>query len=221
MDQDGLSAAELDSALSFLEGANAFLGGWAMLRRRIEFWREHSAPGETMTVLDVGTGAGDIPRRILAWGRERGVRVSVTGIDADERVLRIARRRAPAEPGLEFVRADLREFASRGRRFDYVLGSLVLHHVPPPELPGFLRLCGTLAERGMFFGDLRRGAAAYVGVRAATMFAGRVSRHDGPLSVRRAFRPEELEAAAAEAGLGWLSVRAEPFFRLSLSGEKL
>ena len=118
------------------------------------------------------------------------------------------------------MHADLGTFAALDGRFDYVLGSLFLHHLPPAELVPSLRLCDGLALKGMLFSDLRRCAAAYAGVSALTCMAGRVSRYDGPLSVRRAFLPEELEDAAERAGLRYLRVRRGPFFRLSLAGEK-
>jgi hypothetical protein len=47
-----------------------------------------------------------------------------------------------------------------------------------------------------------------------------IVRHDGPLSVRRAFLSEDLSRAAEEAGLDYLRVRRHPWFRLSLAGEK-
>lgn len=219
MDGGGLPPAELDEALDFLAFSNAVFGGWAAVREVAEAWSRRWETYRPITFLDVGTGAADIPRRLLRWGRERGFALSVTAIDSDPAVLGSARRRAGGEAGLELVEADLRDFARSGRRFDYVLGSLVLHHVPHAQLPGMLRACDALAGRGLLFSDLHRNAWAYLGVRAATLLGGRVSRHDGPLSVRRAFRAGELAAAAAEAGLGYLRVAGGPL-RLTLSGEK-
>lgn len=221
MDSGGVGAGELGDALAFLEATNTYLGGWAILRERLDAWRPAWDPGEPVTILDVGTGAADLPLRVLRWGRERRFDIKVTAIDGDPAVLDYARRRTAGAPGLELLGADLKSFADSGRRFTYVTGSLFLHHVPPAELVGALRLCDRLATRGLLFSDLLRSPAAYAGVRALTCLSGRVTRFDGPLSVRRAFRPEELEAAAAEAGLLYLRARRGPFFRLSLSGEKL
>lgn len=219
MDGGGLDDAELDRALGFLSFTNGYLGGWAAVRGVLEAWSGRWERGRPLSFLDVGTGAADMPRRLLRWGRERGLALSVTAIDADPAVLALARRRAGAEPGLTLERAGLRALAGSGRRFDYVMGSLLLHHLPHAELPGLLRLCDELAGRGLLFSDLHRNAWSYWGVRAATLLGGRVSRHDGPLSVRRAFRPAELAAAAADAGLDYLCVAGGPL-RLTLAGEK-
>lgn len=220
MDSGKVSAEELAEALDFLSASNAFLGGWAVMRERLEVWSPAWDKRRIITMLDVGTGAADLPMRILNWGRQRRFKITIVGIDTDPTVLELARRRTEEEPYLTLVHSDLASFAAEGGRFDYVLGSLFLHHVPPAELVNTLRLCDGLAEKGLLFSDLRRCAAAYAGVRALTCLGGRVTRNDGPLSVRRSFLPEELETAASDAGLRYVKVRRGPFFRLSLAGEK-
>lgn len=220
MDTGGASPAELCDALDFLSASNSFLGGWSVMRERLEVWSRAWDKRRIITMLDVGTGAADLPLRILNWGRQRRFNIKITGIDLDETVLDLARARTEGEESLRLLQAGLKDFAETGSTFDYVLGSLFLHHLPPGELVESLRLCDGLAERGLLFSDLRRCAAAYAGVRALTCLRGRVTRCDGPLSVRRAFLPEELETAAERAGLRYLRVRRGPFFRLSLAGEK-
>ena len=220
MDSGTTSPAELDDALDFLSAANTFLGGWAVMRERLEIWSRAWDRKKTVTMLDIGTGAADLPIRILSWGRRRRFSIKIVGIDTDAKVLDLARKRTEGEENLGLMHADLGTFAALDGRFDYVLGSLFLHNLPPAELVPSLRLCDGLALKGMLFSDLRRCAAAYAGVSALTCMAGRVSRYDGPLSVRRAFLPEELEDAAERAGLRYLRVRRGPFFRLSLAGEK-
>jgi 2-polyprenyl-3-methyl-5-hydroxy-6-metoxy-1,4-benzoquinol methylase len=220
MDSGTASPAELSDALSFLSASNSYLGGWAVMRERLEIWSRAWDKRKIITMLDVGTGAADLPLRILSWGRQRRFNIKIVAIDTDEKVLDLARERTEGEASLSLFHSDLKTFAAAGGRFDYVTGSLFLHHLPPAELVDSLRLCDGLAAKGMLFSDLRRCAAAYAGVRALTCMTGRVTRNDGPLSVRRAFLPEELEAAAERAGLRYLRVRRGSFFRLSLAGEK-
>lgn len=219
LDSGAATAEELSDALDFLSVSNAFLGGWSVMRERLEVWSKAWDKRRIVTMLDVGTGAADLPIRVLNWGRQRRFNIKIIGIDADEKIIDLARERNDGEESLTLLHSDLRTFASMGGRFDYVLGSLFLHHLPPAELEESLKHCDSLASKGMLFGDLRRCAAAYAGVRALTCMSGRVARNDGPLSVRRAFLPEELESAAHNAGLSYLRVRRGPFF-LSLAGEK-
>ncbi len=220
MDSGEAGEAELSDALDFLSATNTFLGGWSVMRERLEIWSRAWDKRKPVTMLDVGTGAADLPVRILNWGRQRRFDIRITAIDLDEKVLALARQRTDGEERLELIASDLKTFAGRGGRFDYVLGSLFLHHLPPAELVDSLKLCDGLAKKGLLFSDLHRCAAAYAGVRALTCITSRVTRYDGPLSVRRAFTPEELERAAEEAGLRYLRVRRGPFYRLSLAGEK-
>ncbi len=220
MDSGSVSPQELGDALDFLSTTNGLLGGWSVMRERLEVWSRAWDKRRTITMLDVGTGAADMPLRILDWGRRRRFKIKITAIDLDEQVIKLARERGAECADLTLVHADLRTFAAMGGRFDYVTGSLFLHHLPPAELESSLRLCDGLAAKGLLFSDLHRCAAAYAGVKALTFMSGRVTRYDGPLSVRRAFLPEELEFAAEGAGLDYLRVRRGPFFRLSLAGEK-
>jgi len=220
MDTEAPTPKEFNEALDLLTASNSFLGGWAVVRERLDIWSRAWDKRKIVTMLDVGTGAADLPLRVLNWGRQRRFNIKIIGIDPDEKMLQAARERSEGEQSLSLIHADLRTFASMGGRFDYVLGSMFLHHLPPAELENSLRLCDGLASKGLLFSDLRRCAAAYAGVKALTCMSGRVTRNDAPLSVRRAFLPEELESAAHHAGLRYLKVRRGGFFRLSLAGEK-
>lgn len=220
LDQGFANDQERSDAVGFQAASNGFLGGWAVLRERLEVWSRAWDKRKSITMLDVGTGAADMPNRILHWGRRRRFNIRIIGIDADGEVLRLARERNEGEDNLALIHADLRAFAAFGGRFDYVLGSLFLQRLKPAELVPALKTCDSLAIKGMFFSDLRRCAAAYAGFSALTCLAGRVPRNDGPLAVRRAFLPAELESAAEDAGLRYLRVRRGAFFRLSLAGEK-
>ena len=56
MDSGTTSPAELDDALDFLSAANTFLGGWAVMRERLEIWSRAWDRKKTVTMLDIGTG---------------------------------------------------------------------------------------------------------------------------------------------------------------------
>ena len=88
-------------------------------------------------------------------------------------------------------------------------------------LPEYLADRLPIAGRGMIISDLERSRAGYWAVTALSRIIGNaVVRHDAPLSVRRAFNLADLNLLARESGLGYLKSRKEPFFRVSLSGEK-
>ncbi len=222
MDTAPASAAAMRGALRFLELTNRWFGGSRLVLSHLAAWavRWPRVCG-TVTVLDVGTGTADIPMALVRWARARGVRLAVTGLDLVKSITELAAARVRQFPEISIVSGDLFEFARTGARFDYVTASLFLHHVEPARTPEALGLLSGLARRGLIISELQRTRAAYLAITGAGYVLGnRIVRHDAPASVRRAFLTSELDVLAREAGLDYLAARQEPFFRLSLSGEK-
>lgn len=221
MDTQPLPGPVVDRTLRFLELTNRRFGGAGVVVRALERWRAGWPPGTALRLLDVGTGAADIPRAVLGWARTRGVALEIVAVDSAAGVAAAASERARGVRGLSVECASLAEVAASGRRFDYVTASLVLHHVHPDEVGGALASMDRLAKRGLIVSDLKRSPVALAGVGILASVAGNhVVRHDGPLSVRRAFTVVELRDLAARCGLGYLEARSEGPFRVSLSGEK-
>ncbi len=171
-------------------------------------------------VLDVGSGAGDVPLALVRDGARRGVQVQVTCLDHSEQMLAIARRAAGADPALRFVRADGGALPFADGAFDVVTCTLALHHFDPDGARALLRELRRVARLSPVVCDLRRSPVAF----AATWLWSRTSRnrltrHDAPLSVRRAYTPGEALALARDAGWRAPRVRREPFFRMTLTDE--
>jgi len=221
MDEDGLPPDRLRRSLGFLRLTNRFFGGEAVILGHMARFLRGRPPGTSISVLDVGSGLADIPAALVRWARARGVSLRVTALDRSPAVLAIARERSAAFPEVVVREGDFFELARSGETFDYVTSSLFLHHIPPGREVEALRGFDRLARRGVVVSDLSRGPAAFAGVWLLSRLAGdEVVRHDGPLSVRRAFTPEDLSRSAERAGLEYLRVRRHPWFRLSLAGEK-
>jgi 2-polyprenyl-3-methyl-5-hydroxy-6-metoxy-1,4-benzoquinol methylase len=99
---------------------------------------------------------------------------------------------------------------------DVVLCSLTLHHLPEEGVVALLRLMAELGRLGFVVSDLRRSRLAWLAAWIAThaISRNRITRHDGPLSVRRAYTPGELEGLSARAGLAGVRWQPAPFFRV-------
>ncbi len=221
MDTVPLSPQVVDETLGFLELTNRRFGGSGVVLRMLQQWRASWPAGCRLRVLDVGTGAADIPCALLAWSRSTGVDLDVTAIDSAPDVVAAARERVRGVRGLSIEHASVADVAASGRQFDYVTASLLLHHVPPDRVDDALVSLDRLATRGVVVSDLKRSWPALVAVSLLSYTAGNsVVRHDGPLSVRRAFTADELRNMAAGLGLSYLKARSEGPFRVSLSGEK-
>ena len=99
--------------------------------------------------------------------------------------------------------ADGRGLPFADGAFDVAHASMVVHHLDPDDAVAFLRELRRVARRGLVVNDLVRGRLNWLGawLLIHATATSRFTRHDGPLSVRRAYtRPELLDLVAA-AGL--------------------
>jgi len=104
---------------------------------------------------------------------------------------------------------------------DVALCTLTLHHFRNEDALRLLREAARVARVRVVVSDLERTRAAWLGARllSATLWrTNPITRHDGPLSVRRAFRTGELEELGRRAGLRDVRVRRHLPWRLSLVG---
>ena len=210
MDDAVDTTAELAENLHDLERANRWFGGSALVDAVLQT--------AAATVLDVGCGSADIPAALAARAHARGRALRVTCLDRSAQILAVARSRVGSDPGLEFVQANGEALPFGDGAFDVVTCSLALHHFDPPAALRLLSEMRRVARLRPFVSDLVRSLSAYVGTLAFVhlLSRNRLTRHDGPLSVRRAYTPGEARALAARAGWRSPRVRRTPFFRMLL-----
>jgi SAM-dependent methyltransferase len=217
MDDPAAPSADVERALADLRMVNRWFGGTRALWNAIAPHLDRERP---LRVLDVGTGSADVPRALLAEARRRGLSLVVVAVDRDRRMLEAARE-GGAEPDLVLVQADARNLPFRDRDFDLVTASLFLHHFADRDLAGVLRRWLALARVALVVNDLRRDRLHWLLVHAIGLVTarGRLFRHDGPLSVLRAFTADELATAARAAGARSCRVRRVWPYRLVLEAE--
>lgn len=209
MDDPGCDPVLLARTYDQFTVVNRVVSGWRRLYVRT--LRPVLAASARPTLLDVGFGGGDIPRRLAGWARRDGLDLAVTAIDPDPHATAYVAARPSG--GVEFRRATSADLVAEDRRFDVVVSNHLLHHLDPPGLHGLLADSERLAARLALHSDLRRSALAYHAYALATRPLARSSflHADGLLSIRRSHRPHELTGVRP----GW-SVRAAAPFRLLL-----
>ena len=220
MDDHTPPQAVLDEVYWFLGAITRWLGGARATLRRFEELSTGWSPGARISVLDVACGGADMARALRAWGRSRGFDIRVTAIDISALTLDAATRRGDAGDQPRFVCADVHRAPFRDGAFDYVTCAVFFHHLTDDEVVRTLRVFDRVARRGIVVNDLIRRWRLYVWSWLFTRPFNAVLRADGPLSVRRAFRPSELVALAENAGLGWLSIQTHFGHRMTLAGER-
>lgn len=150
-----------------------------------------------VAVLDIGTGAGDLP---LAFAR-RGWRT--VALDVDPAVVAVARACTAGQTRVSVLPGDATALPFDEASVDVVHSSLLLHHLDPPAAVRALTEMARVTRLGVVVNDLRRGILPLVATAVAVTALGRcrTTRHDGLLSVRRAYTPGETDALLTAAGL--------------------
>lgn len=193
--------------------SNALFGGaHAVLAELDDLVHPGPEGTRSFSLLDVGTGLGDIPACVRARAAEHGVTVCTVGLDTSA-VLTAAAHDAT----LPMLRADARRLPIADRAFDVVICSQVLHHFRRDDGLALLRELDRVARRRVVVSDIRRSWLAVAGIWLASwpLRFHPVSRHDGVVSVLRGFIPDEL-AALVTAAVGVMPrVRRRRGFRVT------
>ncbi len=189
LDTDAGTPAEVQASLADLRLLNRWFGGASTLRSLLA-----RAAGRTgrreLSLLDVAAGPGEASIGAARQLERRGIRVRVTLLDRAPAHFDGARR-----SGARVLAADALALPFSADSFDVVACSLFLHHLEPQEIETFVNEALRVARLAVLLSDLRRHplhlALVYAGF---PLFRSRLTRHDAPASVRRAYTAEELSA---------------------------
>lgn len=184
LDQDLGSPEEVGASLIDLRHINDWFGGTrttvALLRKIASTRRTHK-----LSLLEVGSGAGDLPltaQRLLA---SSGIELQVTLLDRMWSHL-------PSN-GVTSISADALALPFRESAFDVVSCSLFAHHFEPEEVRQFVREGLRVCRTAVLINDLIRSpihlALVYAGL---PLFRSPITWHDAPASVRRAYTRGEM-----------------------------
>jgi len=188
---------------------NALFGGRVMTVSHLKRLIAALPLARPVTVLDVGTGGADLPIALVRWARRAGRRIRVLALDRDRTTLDVARRVTRPYPEIQLLQGDALALPLHARSVDVLVSALMLHHLTPDAAVGSLAEMERAARLGFVVNDLVRSRTAYGLVWLATriLTRNRMSRHDGPLSVRRAYTPDELRTLCEKGGLFDVRVR--------------
>jgi 2-polyprenyl-3-methyl-5-hydroxy-6-metoxy-1,4-benzoquinol methylase len=172
---------------------NALFSASRRLLREHFFPMMERDPKRVYTLLDVGAGGCDIAIWVAREARNRGLKLNITALDNDPRILPIASKAIRDFPEIRIVEGNALDFGELGS-FDFIFSNHFLHHLDWDEIGIFLRQVLARTRLGFVMNDLKRSRWAYLG---CTVLLGLWARrsfsfHDGRLSIRRGFLPGEL-----------------------------
>jgi 2-polyprenyl-3-methyl-5-hydroxy-6-metoxy-1,4-benzoquinol methylase len=199
MDQPGLEPRLHHAALRGLGRINSISGSARAL------WPSllHLARERPISVLDVGSGGGDVPIALSVRAQRAGLPIQFTGCDISPTAVAYARQAASrAAANVSFHE---RNVLTEGivERFDIVVCSLFLHHLEEIEARNLLEQMRQAARHLVMVNDLARSRMGYVLAVAGSriLSRSRIVQVDGPRSVRAAFSMREVLVLAEQAGL--------------------
>ena len=207
------SAGDRAASLADVERLNAWFGGHALTLRAVARALRHLPPDRPAWILDAGAGGGELAIRLVRWARRSGRPIRVIALDRDQDSSRLARRAVAEYPEISVVRGDAVALPVGPGGVDLIVSSLTLHHLSRDAAVGALGEMARAGRLGFVVNDLWRARVGVALVWLATRLLARhpISRHDGPLSVRRSYSPDEIRALAAKARVPRLEVRRYPW----------
>lgn len=208
MDADDLDSATYTEVVGDLATVNVVT---MAARPTLNFLARGTAGMKSFRLLDVGFGDGDMLRRIARWATRRGIAAELVGVDLNPRSEIAARAHTPAELAITWRTGDYADLAGQG--WDFIVSSLVAHHMTHEQLVAFLRFMEKEAARGWLVNDLHRHGFAHWGFPVLARLFGwhRIVRLDGTLSIARSYRPAEWPPILAAAGVTGRVYRAFPY----------
>jgi 2-polyprenyl-3-methyl-5-hydroxy-6-metoxy-1,4-benzoquinol methylase len=221
MDDPVLDGGRHEAALRGLSRLNYFSRSAAILWPPIAALAQQLGRRE-LRVLDVATGAGDVPARLWFRAQRAGLHLEIHGVDVSPRAVAFAAERAAAkQAAISFSVRDVLAGPLPGG-FDVVICSLFLHHLTEEQGVLLLQVMAKAAMHLVLVNDLRRSAAglALAHLAARTLCRSDVVRVDGARSVRAAFTLPEATALARAAGLNGAVVERRWPLRFLLSWKR-
>ncbi|MDH3743836.1 MAG: methyltransferase domain-containing protein [Acidobacteriota bacterium] len=152
--------------------------------------------GKTTSVVDLGTGSGELLGRLGRICERRGSRLRALGVDRKLDHLAHGRRRGFLGSA---VAADVTALPFRDSSFDWTISALLLHHFDPPMAREVLSEMVRVGKHGAVITDLEQGALTAAGARLLPLLGvGSIAALDGRISAGQAWRLDEIPVLAKD-----------------------
>ncbi len=209
LDEDNGTSSEVASALRSLRFVNRWFGGNRTHRLLIA---QAAQKRTQLQILEVAAGrATALASAALALSGR--LTIHATLLDRQATHLPPAWPATLPKPAL--LQGDALAIPLPDKSVDVVSCCLFLHHLDPAQAATFLREAVRVARVAVLINDLERTRTHYALARLFSLAdPSRLSRHDGPVSVRQAYSAAELRAMLQTTG-GAVSVRRRFLFRLA------
>ncbi len=211
LDTDSGTAAEIVAALSDLHRINRWFGGISTTHAMVaQVARDVGA--RSLSLLEVAAGAGSVPHAARTRMQSQGIQLQITLLDRAHSHLRNS-----SGNGTRAVAGDALALPFANESFDVVGCCLFVHHLEPQEVEQFVNEGLRVCRVAVLINDLVRHpvhlAMAYASL---PLYRSRITHHDAPASVRRAYTLEEMREMLQPTRAARLEIRRHPVFRMGV-----
>jgi ubiquinone/menaquinone biosynthesis C-methylase UbiE len=208
LDDDLGTPDEIAQSLVDLRHINNWFGGTAATTSLLG--RVAHETGQTeLSLLEVGAALGDVP---LAAGRA----LDKDGISLRSTLLDRLWSHLPSD-GVPAVAGDALHLPFCDDAFDVVSCSLFAHHFEPETLPRLVMESLRVARRAVLINDLIRSrlhlGLVYMGL---PLFGSRITWHDAPASVQRAYTVDEMKFMLAHVPARRIEITRHYLYRMGV-----
>ena len=204
LDTDAGSPQEVQASLADLRLVNRWFGGASTMCGLLQQVAAKTRLKE-IRMLDVAGASGDIPRTAVEGMRRYGTELSVTLLD---RAASHLNGKFPA------VLGDALALPFGDDTFDVVACSLFVHHLEPNQVERFVREGLRVARVAVLINDLRRHPLHLALIYAGLPLFSRITRHDAPVSIRRAYTLPELREMLGRTPASRVEIGPHYLFRM-------
>lgn len=200
LDNPSIPEIQLHQNLRELDSINRLLGGHSVT---IEGIKRILKPGQkSFSVTDIGCGGGDTLLAIHLWAVRNNLTVKLKGIDILPGAVTFASEKLK-ETNAEILQGDIHTIKESDITADVVCCNMVCHHLYDRSLELMIKRMYECAKIGIVINDLHRHPFAFYGIKTLTGLFSRsvLVKNDAPLSVKKGFRYDELNALLDRVGL--------------------
>jgi ubiquinone/menaquinone biosynthesis C-methylase UbiE len=206
LDSDAGTPAEVARSLADLRLVNRWFGGVATATALVQQVAE-STSRTSLSLLEVAAGSGYVPGCTRDRLQRHGITLATTLLDRHATHLP---RSGPR------VVADALALPFRDQSFDLVGCGLFAHHLEPDAVVTFVKEALRVARVAVLINDLIRHPLHLGLVYLSLPLHGRLSRHDGPASVRRAYTIPEMSEMLQRTGAARVEITRHYLFRMGV-----
>ena len=220
LDSPGIPEPLLIRNLREMDFLNHTTGGFSISLEGIKMLL-NDKKDRTFHIADLGCGSGGSLKYLARWARKNGIRAKFSGIDKNQMAINYLKKKCAGFPEIKGYALEYTDYLKQKTPVDIIHCSLFCHHLPDEELVQLIQKMKSVARVGFVINDLQRNRRAYYSALIMTYLLGgtKLAKHDGPVSVLRGFKKNELDLFMKKGGVkNYIIYRRRGFRFLVVAG---